>query len=472
MERITQEMDTHYKAIAVIGLGYGDEGKGSVVDYLAGLFPKTLVVRFCGGHQAAHHVVTDKTWHCFSQFGSGTFHPTSETYLYKTVFVEPFALVREYQTLLSKGVVDPKIRLKIDEDCPIVTPYHKFLCRIKELLNRKGTTGLGVGEAVEGMRRGKFMRIKDLSERWTIKGKLAELAALALWHLSEASQQVRDEETKKALEDLSAWALKELDVSVLAQMYTDFYADWKNCFIKTSDVVIPQECFILLEGAQGVLLDPYDGFAPHVTKTRCILDEQHDVFEDLGLEQKDVFKLGLTRCFPTRHGLGPFVTEDSELSGAIEDDHNRANPWQGPLRVGWLDLVALEYACFHSRVNGIFFTHADKVWAELRVCMSYVYLGDTPELLGSYFVNGTFGEEQKTLITHIMQTTSSRDLLQRTCLLEKCKPLHWKSLGSFHREDCADIKSYFRTHLVPMVGASFGPKRQDKIFWIGEDDGV
>jgi len=93
------------RIFVVVGLGYGDEGKGTIVDYLTHRFGASLIVRFNGGPQAAHHVVLpDGTWHCFAQFGSGTFVPEVQTLLSRLMIVDPESLMREAQTLRGKGV--------------------------------------------------------------------------------------------------------------------------------------------------------------------------------------------------------------------------------------------------------------------------------------------------------------------------------------------------------------------------------
>jgi adenylosuccinate synthase len=451
----------NYKAIGVIGLGYGDEGKGSIIDYLASLFSETLVIRFCGGHQAAHHVVRDDTWHCFSQFGSGTFSPTSLTYLHETMLVEPFSLVREYNVLLSKGIADPKPRLKINESCCITTPYHKLMGRIGDILHRRGTTGLGVGAAHSDKIHGKMIRIKDLSDRWYVKARLAELSVRALGMLEEVLQKVIDPVMKSRLLELKTWADTVLNVSHFARLYHKFYQEWRSCFVDSPIVAISKDCVILFEGAQGILLDPNDGFAPYVTKTSCVLDEYHPVFDDLCLRKDEVFKIGLMRCYPTRHGPGPFVTEDSLLKDSIEKDHNKENQWQGPLRVGWFDAVALEYSLFVSKCDGVVLTHADKVWSGVRACTSYRYTGPLDNRLHYYFTN-VLDE-----CLSIKQVFSLSDRLERTRLLERCEPYKWTELPRLNKTTFDSARRDY--HLTaPLIGISYGPTRRDKTLDLGE----
>lgn len=139
------------KVYIVGGLHYGDEGKGTTIDYLAKEVNAKAVVRYGGGPQAAHHVVTNTgAWHCFSHYGSGMFHDKCVTVLSKFMLVYPQTLVRESEAL-QKHCKDPIKRLKIDLQCYLITPYHQLLSRVYELLRstKKGSTGLGVGRTAQ-----------------------------------------------------------------------------------------------------------------------------------------------------------------------------------------------------------------------------------------------------------------------------------------------------------------------------------
>jgi adenylosuccinate synthase len=140
------------KIYIVGGLHYGDEGKGTTVDFLVKTVGAKAVVRYGGGPQAAHHVVlSNGIWHCFSHYGSGMFDEKCQTILSKYMLIYPQTLVRETEALQSKHIKDPLKRLKIDLDCYVITPYHQLISRVYELLrsNRKGSTGLGVGRTVQ-----------------------------------------------------------------------------------------------------------------------------------------------------------------------------------------------------------------------------------------------------------------------------------------------------------------------------------
>ncbi|MCM2417953.1 adenylosuccinate synthetase [Streptomyces sp. RKAG293] len=133
----------------VVDLGYGDAGKGAVVDRLCSADPVRAVVRFNGGAQAAHNVVTpDGRHHTFAQFGSGTLHGTP-TYLSRFMLVDPLALAAEADHLAALGVRDPLALLTVDRDAALTTPYHAAANRLREQARggeRHGSCGMGIGE--------------------------------------------------------------------------------------------------------------------------------------------------------------------------------------------------------------------------------------------------------------------------------------------------------------------------------------
>src|SRR3954462_6632482 len=142
-------------AILVIDLAFGDCGKGTVVDFLTRHHAAHTVVRFNGGPQAGHNVVTpDGRHHTFSQFGSATFLPGVRTVLSHFMLIEPYALLNEAAHLRSLGVSDALDRLMIHERCPVITPAHQAANRLRELARGQdahGTCGLGIGQTMQDL---------------------------------------------------------------------------------------------------------------------------------------------------------------------------------------------------------------------------------------------------------------------------------------------------------------------------------
>ena len=122
------------KRVSVIGLGYGDEGKGTIAEYMSRRNEASAIVRHCGGPQNMHHVVDDNdVVHCFTQFGAGTLlNHGLRTYLSKYVFVDPYRITQESNKLRKLGVKDPLHHLWVDPECIVVTPIHRFINQIRD----------------------------------------------------------------------------------------------------------------------------------------------------------------------------------------------------------------------------------------------------------------------------------------------------------------------------------------------------
>src|SRR5512139_1651063 len=171
----------------VVDLGFGDAGKGSIVDYLAQTRHVHAIVRYTGGPHAAHHVVRqDGVSHAFCQFGA-TFQQDVQSHLAHAMIVKPENLMYEGWALESKGVPNPFARLSINPQCRLVTSYHAMLCQMKEVARgglRYGTVGIGAGEAVIESEQTPdlALRVGDLHEPETLRQKL-------FWHFENKQRQ-------------------------------------------------------------------------------------------------------------------------------------------------------------------------------------------------------------------------------------------------------------------------------------------
>lgn len=340
------------RAYIVIDLGFGDAGKGLITDFLVRQTLAGVVVRYNGGAQAGHNVVTPEgVHHTFSQFGSGTFVPGVKTYLSKHMIVHPGALLIEGDVLIEKGVKDAFSRLKISPQSLIITPYHQAANRIKELAreaNQHGTCGVGVGEAVEDDLAGHddCIRAGDLSKPNLLQQKMVSIRTRKQKALSKLfgdtlnSNPIAAEWQVFLQDDLSSRWMESIRRIVELDLVdnSNRLAEWS----KTSGAMV-------FEGAQGVLLDAKAGFYPYNSWTNCSAENAVNLIQEYA-PASEIVKVGVSRCYTVRHGPGPLPTETHDLDGIITE-HNQTNPWQGSVRYGWFDQVLFDYAL--KSVNGV-----------------------------------------------------------------------------------------------------------------------
>lgn len=320
--------------VAIIGANYGDEGKGRSVDYWTKEFYhrnlNPLVVRFSGSNNAAHTVETDEKRAVFNLLGSGTLRG-APTYLYKHVYIDPMALLNEYNShrRLTELFVDPR--------CKIVLPYDVILGRVKEFnrgKNKHGSTGNGLNEAVN---RNEFFNIS----MGNIENSL------------ETLELIREKfEFDIGLLDISCMDPNEL-------YFIDFLKSKESPKIiydklmavtKEFRIEIPYisgyDC--ILEGSQGLALDEYNGNYPHVTRARTGSHNIVDFCREFDVTIDDVFYV--TRPYLTRHGAdSTFVEADKALfeeSFKVIDNTNVPNKYQDHMKYAFLDLEEMKNRIF------------------------------------------------------------------------------------------------------------------------------
>jgi adenylosuccinate synthase len=348
----------------VVDLGFGDAGKGATVDRLCRSMGATTVVRFNGGAQAAHNVVTDDgRHHIFAQFGSGGLVPGVRTHLSRFVLVDPLALAAEARHLAGIGVPDPFATLTVDRRALLTTPYHAAANRLREQARgpgRHGSCGMGIGET----------------------------AAYALAHPEDAPTVGDCAVPARLLGGLSLLRARlagQLDVPAerLGPPVEDCapaYRAFAQAVRFTDEAYLPRVLRrerVVFEGAQGVLLDEWHGFHPYTTWSTTTFANAGALLEEAGAAD-DALRLGVVRSYTTRHGPGPLVTGDASLDGRLPEPHNATGPWQGAFRRGHFDAVAHRYAL---RVSGgadaLAVTHLDAPAAApgLRLCDAYDFAG-------------------------------------------------------------------------------------------------
>lgn len=362
------------RLVSLLGLGFGDCGKGLFTDALCRRWSAHSVVRFNGGAQAGHNVVLpDGRHHTFSQFAAGTLVPGVATVLAAPVVVHPTALLVEEARLRAIGVSDALPRLHIDRRCRVNTPFHQAAGRLRELRRGRGahgSCGVGVGETVR--------HALQYPEQVLHYGDLAR-PALAMQKL-EAIRRSLLAEFPETPESASGRAIAEW------QLLTDEQAAerWLAATMPLLRQVAPaspeqlsahlrQAGTVLFEGAQGVLLDEWHGFHPHTTWSSITPAAVEAVAADYGLGGK-IEHLGILRAYLTRHGQGPLPTADAALAHLLEP-HNDNQGWQGEFRRGQPDAVLLRYAlAVVGPLDGLLVSHLDifERGTNLRWCEAYL----------------------------------------------------------------------------------------------------
>ena len=334
------------KAYIVIGLGFGDESKGATVSAITRRMGAQLVVRFNGGAQAAHTVVWGSKKHTFHQFGSGTFSG-AKTHLSKFHLFNPIALLMESNELRKKNIRDPLSLVSVSPDARLVTPYHVYVGRLRELINKHGSCGQGIGECmmdedcptVSDFMGGNFSFFDHRSQ---MQERFREIE-----HLASSS------ETLTNLRNLM-YSGEELEASIQV-----FEHVLKHILVTKDDNAISwglDRGHIVFEGAQGVLLDQDYGFHPHTTWSTTTDSNARSLL--LG-HVCEVVTVGCIRAHASRHGNGPLPTEDESLPFA--DENNPENQWQGKMRFGHLDALMTKYAIsICSKVDCISMSHLDE----------------------------------------------------------------------------------------------------------------
>ncbi len=443
-------------AIILADLGFGDAGKGSIVDALTRQTGAKTVVRYNGGAQAAHNVVTpDGRHHTFAQFGSGTFVPGTETFLSRFMMLHPLAMLAEERHLRTLGVDDAFARMRVDVQALVTTPFQQSANRIKEMLRggeRHGSCGMGVGETMsDWLAHGADMLFADdlpdparaaQKLRFIRDAKWAELAP----HLCNAP-----------MTDELAAEIKIFHDPALIEATADVYAYFAGLVTLTDiDHLRRTAGTLIFEGAQGVLLDEWYGFFPYNSWSTLTFKNAETLLSEAGFNGETI-KLGLLRAYATRHGAGPFVTEDATLTVALPDSHNGNNPWQRHFRVGWLDFVALRYALtVTGKVDGLVITNLDRIAAleQWRICDAYAAPAAAPDI-ESFF---TLQDGRVTGIKVSPDPTNLPNEERRTRLLGQMPPLYTACAPQMD----AYLELISETLGAPIVMTSAGPTALEK----------
>ncbi|MFQ5895474.1 MAG: adenylosuccinate synthase [Nitrospinota bacterium] len=349
-------------AIAVVGMQWGDEGKGKVVDLLAR--DAQVVVRYQGGHNAGHTVVLGEEEFILHLVPTGILHPGCRCIIGSGVVVDPFALAEEMRALERRGVAVAG-RLLVSLRAHLIMPYHRLLDRHSEDLlgsRRIGTTGRGIGPCYADKVARLGIRLADLFEGDEFPNRVR--ASLAFKRPLFEGLSLSKEE-RAALD--ADRAVRELEAlrPFLEPLAADTEALLREALERGERVI--------LEGAQGILLDVDHGTYPFVTSSNAGVG---GAFSGLGIWPRCIDAVvGVMKAYTTRVGEGPFPTELPGAEG--EELRSRGGEFGAttgrPRRCGWFDAVAACYAREAMGVDWLAVTKLDVLdpCATIRVCVAY-----------------------------------------------------------------------------------------------------
>ncbi len=351
-------MTKELKADLIVGLQWGDEGKGKIVDHMAQTHD--VVCRFAGGHNAGHTIVVDGKKYALHLVPSGVLNPNAINIIGNGVVLSPENLIDKE----LKQFDDLKGRLFISDKAHLLLPYHAMIDQGKEKLRKKaiGTTGKGIGPAYADKIQRNGHRVGELHHP-------EKLAQKILHYFDDnailfEAMEIEVPSEKKLLQDLIRYK-EELQPYI-----TDTTKLVWQCLEEGKKV--------LLEGAQGTMLDIDHGTYPFVTSSNTV---SAGACTGLGLNPKDIGKVtGIAKAYCTRVGNGPFPTEESGSVGDLiaQRGHEYGTTTGRKRRCGWFDAVAAKHACRLNGCDQIALMKLDILdgFKEIKICVAYEFEGE------------------------------------------------------------------------------------------------
>ncbi len=361
-------------SISLLGLQWGDEGKGKVVDLLS----KDIdaAVRYQGGHNAGHTLIIDGKEVVFHLLPSSICHKNIKCFLGRGVVISLEALFSEIDEAFE-FIGDLKDRLVVSNAACLIQPYHKKIDQLRERSRsgtKIGTTGRGIGPAYEDRVGRRSIRVADLYDPNALKVKLEE--ALDIYNfLIKRHDEDQQEDLNELLDEnlKQAERLKPFVGNVIAEL---------KVFQESNKT-------ILFEGAQGALLDYSLGTYPFVTSSNSSLG---GIASGAGISATSIdYSLGISKAYTTRVGEGPFPTElNDEIGSYLAEKGGEVGASTGrPRRCGWLDAVLLSHTVYLNGINGICLTKIDVLdgLEKIKICSDYSSSLSKEEILESLALN-------------------------------------------------------------------------------------
>lgn len=342
----------------IIGAQWGDEGKGKVVDLLSDKTP--YVARYQGGANAGHTLKFDGKTVILHLVPSGIFHPGTSCIIGNGVVVDPFKLLEEIEAVKKHGA-DPSRQLFVSENAHVILPYHKMIDKAREESrgdHKIGTTGRGIGPAYYHKIARNGIRMLDLLDEELLAEKVGQV-------LEDVNVTLVHQFGMPALE-----AAPIVDEMVQCGKQLESYICDTGLLLHNAN---KENIPILLEGAQGALLDIDHGTYPFVTSSSPTAG---GACTGSGLPPTSITHvMGITKAYCTRVGNGPFPTELHGEDGnrLRELGHEFGSTTGRPRRCGWIDLVALKYAVRINGINELAITKMDVLdpFETVKACTAY-----------------------------------------------------------------------------------------------------
>lgn len=352
--------DQNTRTLVVVGAQWGDEGKGKLVDVLAER--ADWVVRYQGGANAGHTVAIGKRSFVLHQIPSGILHPGVRCAIGNGVVLDPDTLFQEIDELIADGI-DVSGRVYVSDRAHLVMPYHKLVDGESVASKQIGTTGRGIGPAYEDKVARRGVRVLDLRHPERLRALVERGIAHANAQLAtfQSSQRADVESTVALLERLAPRLLGLAeDIGLVVTR------------ARASGAAV------LLEGAQGSLLDVDHGTYPFVTSSNTT---SGGAVTGAGLAPTSIDAvLGVVKAYTTRVGNGPLPTElDEPLASEVRRLGNEFGATTGrPRRCGWFDAVVVRYAARINGLTGLAVTKLDVLDTldQLALCTSYELNGE------------------------------------------------------------------------------------------------
>lgn len=356
------------KVDVLLGLQWGDEGKGKLVDFITPNYD--IVARFQGGANAGHTLIINGEKHVLHLIPSGIFRDNCINIIGAGVVIDPIALVEEIRTLENLGV-DVKSKLKISKRAHLILPTHRMLDKVSEIEkveNKIGSTLKGIGPTYMDKTGRNGIRIGDINNN--LKDKYENLVEK---HYNLLKDRINSNQI-----DISNYIQERVKWEESIEVLRTFDLIDSEYYINKA---LKERKTVLAEGAQGSLLDIDYGTYPYVTSSNTTIS---GVISGLGIPPTKIQNVtGIFKAYTTRVGSGPFPTE---LDNAIGEDLRKVGNEYGATtgrerRCGWLDLPLLEYACMINGVTELnimkidVLSHLDII----QVCTGYICDGDVSD---------------------------------------------------------------------------------------------